>query len=194
MIHGMLFGYARVSTPDQNLDHQTDALRRAGVPDDHVYADVSSGAKASRPEFDVLLKVLREGDTLVITRLDRLGRSLVHLVTLADDLRQRGIELQAVEQGIDTRTPEGRAWYGTAAVWAEYQRELIVANTKDGLAAARARGRKGGRKPVLTDDQADLARRLYDAKQHTVQQIADLFGCSRSAIYGYLERPAEGAA
>lgn len=185
---GMDFGYARVSTADQNPDHQTDAFRRLGVPDEHIYVDHASGAKASRPELDVLLKVLRQGDTLHITRLDRLGRSLKHLVNLGDDLRRRGVELAVIEQGIDTRTAEGRLMFGMLAVLAEYMRELIHANTMDGLAAARARGRVGGRKPKLTADQAVLAQQLYDARTHTVQQIASMFGVSRTTVYGYLNQ------
>jgi DNA invertase Pin-like site-specific DNA recombinase len=192
----MEFAYGRVSTADQNTDHQLDAFRRAGVPEEHVYVDRTSGAKASRPQLDVLLKVLRSGDTLVITRLDRLARSLVHLVNLGEDLRKREINLVVTEQGIDTRTPEGRMLYGMLAVVAEFQRELIVANTRDGLAAARARGRKGGRKPRLTEDQAALAQRLYDEKTHTVQAIADMLSVPRGTVYGYLNRTpavAEGA-
>lgn len=105
----------------------------------------ASGAKASRPQLDAVLARLRSGDMLVITRLDRLGRSVLHLITLGADLRERGIGLQVLEQGIDTATAEGRAMFGRLSVLAELQRELIVANTRDGLAAARARGRTGGR-------------------------------------------------
>src|SRR5664279_2072574 len=182
----MLIGYARVSTLEQNADHQMDALVRAGVAERDVHVDVASGAKASRPELDLVLPLLRDGDTLVITRLDRLGRSLVHLVTLGAQLRERGVGLRVLEQGIDTPTAEGRAMYGMLSVLAELQRELIVANTRDGLASARARGRVGGRKPKLTPEQAVLAQQLYDAKEKTVQQIGDLFGVPRSTVYGYL--------
>lgn len=184
----MLIGYGRVSTADQNPDHQIDALIRAGVADRDVHIDVASGAKASRPKLDLVMQLLREGDTLKITRLDRLGRSMLHLVNLGADLRSRGIELHVIEQGIDTRTVEGRAMFGMLAVLAELQRELILANTMDGLAAARARGRVGGRKPKLTPQQAELAQRLYDERERTVQQIADLFGVRRSTVYGYLNR------
>jgi len=185
----MLIGYARVSTPDQNPDHQLDALRRAGVLERDIYLDVASGAKASRPKWDLVLQLLREGDALKVTRLDRLGRSLHHLVNLGAELRERGVELHIVEQGIDTSTAEGRAMFGMLSVLAEYQRELTVANTRDGLAAARARGRVGGRKPALTPDQAELAQQLYDARKKTVQQIADMFSVPRSTVYGHLSRP-----
>ncbi|MER5422763.1 recombinase family protein [Streptosporangium roseum] len=184
----MLFGYARISTADQNPDHQIDALLRAGVERDNVYLDRASGAKASRPQFDIVLRTLRSGDTLKVTRLDRLSRSVLHLVTLGAELRMRGVGLHVIEQGIDTDTMEGRAMFGMLSVLAELQRELIVANTNDGLAAARARGRVGGRRPRLTADQAALAQQLYDAREKTVQQIADLFGVPRSTVYGHLDR------
>jgi len=146
----MLVGYARVSTAEQNPDHQTDALLRAGVTRNDIHVDHASGAKASRPKLDLILRLLRDGDVLVVTRLDRLGRSVLHLVTLGAQLRERGVGLKVVEQGIDTATAEGRAMFGMLSVLAELQRELIVANTRDGLAAARARGRRGGRPPKLS--------------------------------------------
>jgi DNA invertase Pin-like site-specific DNA recombinase len=182
----VLFGYARVSTADQNPDHQIDALTRAGVAPTDIYIDHASGAKASRPQLDTLLRTLRDGDTLKITRLDRLGRSVLHLVTLGAELRERGIGLHVTEQGIDTTTAEGRAMFGMLSVLAELQRELIVANTRDGLAAARARGRTGGRPPKLNPDQIALAQQLYDAGERTVQQIADLLNVPRTTIYGHL--------
>jgi DNA invertase Pin-like site-specific DNA recombinase len=182
----MLIGYARVSTPEQNPEHQIDALRRAGVQDRDIHIDIASGAKSSRPKLDLVMQLLRGGDTFKVTRLDRLGRSLVHLVNLGAQLRDRGVGLHVVEQGIDTDTAEGRAMFGMLSVLAEYQRELIVANTNDGLAAARARGRVGGRRPSLSPDQARLAQQLYDKRELTVQQIADMFGVPRSTVYGYL--------
>jgi len=164
----MLIGYARVSTADQNPDHQTDALARAGVDPADIYLDHASGAKASRPELDkALASANRAGDQLVITRLDRLGRSALHLVTLGAALRERGVGLRVLEQG-------------------------IVANTRDGLAAARARGRTGGRRPKLTPDQAHHAQQLYDAGTHTVQRIADLLQVPRSTIYGHLNKASIG--
>lgn len=182
----MLIGYARISTPEQNPTHQLDALTRAGVAERDIHIDTASGAKSSRPKLDLVLTLLRAGDTLVITRLDRLSRSVLHLVTLGAQLRERGVDLKVTEQGIDTSTMEGRAMFGMLAVLAELQRELIVANTRDGLAAARARGRVGGRPPRLSKDQAALAQQLYDAREKTVQQIADLFGVSRGTVYGHL--------
>ena len=188
----MLFGYARVSTADQNPDHQIDALQRAGVAREDIYVDHASGAKASRPELDNVLRLLRDGDTLKITRLDRLGRSVLHLVTLGAELRERGVGLHVIEQGIDTSTAEGRAMFGMLSVLAELQRELIVANTRDGLAAARARGRNGGRRPKLDAEQVVLAQQLYDAGEKTVRQIADLFGVPRTTVYGHLDPATKG--
>ncbi|MEB3369614.1 recombinase family protein [Saccharopolyspora mangrovi] len=184
----MEIGYMRVSTGDQNPDAQRDALIRAGVAEENIYVDHTSGAKSSRPQWDVVNKVLRAGDVLVCTRLDRVGRSTAHLVSLLDEFRQRDVAFRFLEQGIDTTTAEGRMVYRMLAAVAEFQRDLIVANTNEGLAAARARGRKGGRRPKLTTHQAELAQQLYDAREKTVQEIADLFTVPRSTIYGYLNK------
>ncbi|MGH7734974.1 MAG: recombinase family protein [Gemmatimonadales bacterium] len=189
----MNIGYARVSTADQNPDHQIDALLRAGVDRTSIHLDTASGAKASRPKLDLVLQLLREGDTLKVTRLDRLSRSVLHLVTLGADLRTRKIGLHVIEQGIDTDTIEGRAMFGMLSVLAELQRELIVANTMDGLASARARGRVGGRKPKLTARQAEVARGMYDEtgadgrRKCTVAEIAGTFAVSRKTVYRHLE-------
>ncbi|MFG2072917.1 recombinase family protein [Nonomuraea maritima] len=192
----MLIGYARVSTDDQNPDHQIDALTRAGVAAEDIHTDKISGSKSSRPQLDLVMKMLRAGDTLVVTRLDRLGRSMPHLVTLMEELRDRGVQLHVTEQGIDTRTPEGRLMYHLVGAFGQFQRELIVANTKDGLAAARARGRSGGRPKALRERQAQLAREMYEEtgedgkRKWTVQQIADELGVKRTTVYGYLKAAA----
>ncbi len=128
----------------------------------------------------------------MITRLDRLGRSVLHLVTLGAALRERDVQLRVLEQGIDTATAEGRAMFGMLSVLAELQRELIVANTRDGLPAARARGRTGGRRPKLSPSQARHIQELYDGRQHTVQQIADLLRVPRSTVYGHLDPTSTG--
>jgi DNA invertase Pin-like site-specific DNA recombinase len=165
-------------------------LSRVDLKD--IYVDHDSGAKASRPKLEEALRILRDGDTLKITRLDRLGRSVLHLVTLGAELRDRGVNLHVIEQGIDTTTAEGRAMFGMLSVLAELQRELIIANTRDGLAAARARGRKGGRRPKLNPDQSVLAQQIYDTGGRTVQQIADLFNVPRTTVYGHLDRASKG--
>ncbi|PRX44416.1 resolvase-like protein [Nonomuraea fuscirosea] len=152
--------YARVSTADQNPDHQIDALLRTGVERDNVYLDRASGAKASRPQFDIVLRMLRVGDTLKVTRLGRLSHSMLHLVAFGAELREHRVGLHVIEQGIDTDTMERRAMFGMLSVLAELQRELIVANTKDGLAAPRglwscrwappsAHLRAGGARPAV---------------------------------------------
>ncbi|WP_326640061.1 recombinase family protein [Streptosporangium sp. NBC_01755] len=187
-----IYGYARVSTADQNLDHQIDALMRADVERANIFADTASGAKASRPRLDEVLALLAPGDTLKITRLDRLSRSVQHLINLGADLRTEDIGLHVIEQGIDTATMEGRAMFGMLSVLAELQRELIVANTLDGLAAARARGRVGGRKPKLTQRQLDQAQQMYDSGQHTVEEIAQTFNVSRPTLYRHLTAHHEG--
>ncbi|MFJ8855478.1 recombinase family protein [Streptomyces sp. NPDC102437] len=183
----ILIGYCRTSTADQNPDHQIDALLCHGVDRDNIHVDVASGAKASRPKLDLVMQLLREGDTLKVTRLDRLSRSVVHLVALGAELRERGIGLHAIEQGIDTTTMEGRAMFGRLFVLAELQRQLIVANTNDGLASAR--GRVDGRRPKLTADQAALAQRLCDEQEETVQQIADMFGAPAPRRTGTSTKP-----
>jgi DNA invertase Pin-like site-specific DNA recombinase len=160
----VLQGYCRASTADQNPDAQRDALLRAGVHPDQLDLDHTSGAKSSRPAWDRLCKALRAGDVLVATRLDRVGRSTTHLVSLLDQLTGRGVAFRFLEQGIDTTTSEGRLMYRMLAAIAEFQRDLIIANTREGLAAARARGRTGGRKPKLTTQQVQLAQQLYDAR------------------------------
>jgi DNA invertase Pin-like site-specific DNA recombinase len=189
----VLHGYCRVSTADQNPDAQRDALLRAGVHPDQLYLDRTSGAKSSRPAWDALCKALRTGDVLVATRLDRVGRSTTHLVTLLDQLAGRGVAFRFLEQGIDTTTSEGRLMYRMLAAIAEFQRDLIIANTREGLAAARARGRKGGRKPKLTGHQVQLAQQLYDAREKTVAEIAAIFTVPRTTIYGHLNNGSAGA-
>ncbi|MDR3081646.1 MAG: recombinase family protein [Streptomyces sp.] len=184
----MLVGYCRTSTADQYPDHQIDALLRHGVDRDNIHVDVASGAKASRPKLDLVMQLLRQGDTLRATRLDRLSRSVPHLVALGAELRERGIGQHVLEQGIDTSTLEGRAMFGMLSVPAELQRELIVTNMNDGLVFAQARGWIGERRPKLTRDQAALAQRLHDKQQKAVHQIADMFGVLHSTVYGQLNK------
>ena len=184
-------GYARVSTHDQSPDSQRDALEAAGC--DKVFTDHGvSGKLAKRPQLDACLDYLRAGDTLVITRLSRAARSLRHLLELADALRERGIGLKVLSQDIDTGNSTGRFLFHILAAVDELQREIIVEGTHEGLAAARARGRKGGRKPKLSADQVTLAREMYDKRDRTVQQIADALGVSRVTVYRHVERAGHG--
>lgn len=181
-------GYARVSQHSQTEDSQLDELTAAGC--EKIFTDKASGKLAQRPELDACLAYLRPGDTLVITRLSRAMRSLKHMIDLAAELNERGIQLQVIKQQIDTSTPTGRLAFHMLAAIDEFQRELIVEGTYEGLAAARARGRVGGRKPKLSDEQRQLARQLYDAKQHTVEQIAAMFDVSRHTVYRAFDRQA----
>ena len=182
-------GYARVSTQDQSLDRQADELMAAGA--DEVRSEVGSGKKgADRPVWDELLRNLRQGDILVVTELSRLGRSTSQLAALADDLTDRGIALQILNLGIDTGTPGGKLVYSIIAAVAEMERALLIERTMSGLAASRARGRVGGRKPSLTPGQARRVRQLYDAKNLTVQEIANSVGVSRQTVYRYVKTAA----
>jgi DNA invertase Pin-like site-specific DNA recombinase len=185
-------GYARVSTRSQNDDSQVDELTAYGC--DKVFTDTASGKLAARPELDRALAYLREGDVFVITRLSRAMRSLKHLLALADELRERGAGLVVLKQQIDTTTPTGRLVFHILGAIDEFQRELIVEGTREGLAAARARGRAGGRKPKLSAKRAATVRRMYDAtgpdgkRLHTVAEIADTVGVHRTTVYEYLRR------
>jgi DNA invertase Pin-like site-specific DNA recombinase len=185
-------GYARVSTRGQNDDSQVDELNAHGV--DKLFIDHGvRGKHAARPELGKALGYLREGDVFVITRLSRAMRSLKDMLVLVDDLQKRGIDLVVTKQGIDTTTPTGRLTFHILAAIDQFERELIVEGTREGLAAARARGRVGGRKPSLTAAQIKHARKLYAEGGHTVAEIASLFGVSRQTIYRALEPDAVGA-
>jgi DNA invertase Pin-like site-specific DNA recombinase len=177
-------GYARVSTRDQNPDAQTDALRSAGC--EKIFVEHASGVLAKRPALDDALEYLRDGDTLVVTKLDRLGRSVRNLKEVAEGLQLRRVGLKALSQGIDTTTPGGRLFFHMLAAIAEFEHDLIVERTHDGLAAARARGRKGGGRHKMTPTKVRQAQAMYDEKTYTVQQIAETFGVSRGTIYRHL--------
>lgn len=188
----MRIGYGRVSTRDQNPDAQEDSLKAAKC--DQIFIDKASGKLASRPELDKALIAAREGDEFVITKLDRLGRSLKNLIELSERLQRNGINLIVTDQSIDTSTPQGRMFFHILGAVAEFERELTAERTRDGLAAARARGRVGGRKQALKPRQVNLAQEMYDElgddgkRKHTVQDIADELGVARTTIYRYLER------
>jgi len=186
-------GYARVSTRAQNGDSQIDELEAYGC--DKIFTDKGvSGKLAARPQLDAALDYLRPGDVLVITRLSRAMRSLRHLLDLAATLEERDIGLVVLKQSIDTTTPTGRLVFHILASIDEFQRELIIEGTREGLDAARARGRTGGRKPKLSESQQKTVRRMYEAKgpdgkrQHTVAEIAEAVGVHRTTVYDYLGR------
>lgn len=185
---GELLGYARVSTADQAPELQLDELRSAEC--ERVWTDRASGTKADRPELSRVLEYARPGDTLVVWRLDRLARSLKHLIELAAQLEDRDVGLRSLREQIDTTTPGGRMVFHVFGALAEFEADLIRERTHAGLAQARARGRKGGRKPKLNPAQADTARRLHAAGEQTAQEIADVLGVSRATLYRAL-RPSE---
>lgn len=176
-----IFGYARVSTSDQNTNLQRDKLLEAGC--DQIFEDIASGAKANRPELDRMLEMLREGDTVVVWKLDRLGRSMQHLIDLIDKFNDMGVQFKSLTEQIDTSTAGGTLIFNVFASIAQFERDLIRERTKAGLEAARARGRNGGRRPILTDAQIKEARELYMTQSITVSQIARMMGCGRSTIY-----------
>ncbi|MFJ2961149.1 recombinase family protein [Streptomyces collinus] len=188
----MRIGYGRVSTRDQNPDAQEDALKAAKC--DQIFVDKASGKLASRPELDKALIAARKDDEFVITKLDRLGRSLKNLIELSEQLHERGVNLVVLDQAIDTSTPSGRMFFHILGAVAEFERALTAERTRDGLAAARARGRVGGRKQALKPRQVKLAQEMYDElgddgkRKHTVQDIASELGVARTTIYRYLER------
>lgn len=176
-------GYARVSTGDQSLDLQRDALQQAGCS--LLYEDTASGKNTDRPELSNCLKALRAGDTLVVWRLDRLGRSLPDLVRIITDLEQRGVAFESITERIETGTATGRLVFHVFASLAEFERGLLRERTLAGLAAARARGRHGGRKPALTPAQIREVKVLMADKSIEIAQIAQRYGVSRSTLYKY---------
>ena len=179
-----LIGYARVSTDDQNAQLQIDALTAAGCL--KVFTDKASGSLAYRPQLDKMMDQLRSDDVVVVWRLDRLGRSLKNLITLVEDLAGRGVEFRSLSESIDTSTANGRLFFSLMGALAEFERDLIRERTNAGLAAARARGRVGGRPPVMTAEKAKVARQMYDSKEYTVQAIATTLGVSRKTVYRHL--------
>ncbi len=183
---GHLLGYARVSTTDQDAALQVDALNAAGCY--RVFVDTISGSLEHRPELEKLLDQIRPGDTLVVWRLDRLGRSIRHLIDQLQVLSARGVGFRSLQETIDTTSPGGRLVFHVFAALAEFERDLIRERTNAGLAAARARGRTGGRPSSLSPDQVKAARRMYEQQEMTVAQIGQVLGVSRTTIYRALNR------
>ncbi len=180
----MLIGYARVSTDDQNLDLQRDALEKAGC--EKIYTDQQSGASTERLGLAGVLETARRGDTLVVWRLDRLGRSLKQLIHLVETLDQRGIGLRSLQENIDTTTSGGRLVFHLFGALAEFERNVIRERTQAGLSAARARGRQGGRPKRLSPPKRELALRLHQERRHSIAEICQIMGISKSTLYNYL--------
>lgn len=184
---GRLIGYARVSTADQDLATQTRQLAEAGVEEGAIYAEHVTGTRADRPELRNAIKALRSGDTLVVTKLDRLARSLRDLLAIVDELEEKGAHLVVLDQGglIDTRSSVGRLMIQILGAVAEMERNLISERTREAL-KGRPRGRRGGRKPVLTPQRRKRAQDLYDAGDLTMREIAAVVGVSQATLYRYL--------
>lgn len=183
---GKRFGYARVSTAGQTADLQRDALEKAEC--DRLFVDTASGAKAHRTELDHMIELLREGDVVVVWRLDRLGRSVQNLVELMNRFQRMGVGFVSLNEAIDTTTPGGILVFNIFAALAQFERDLIRERTNAGLEAARARGRNGGRPSKLDAKQIVEIRRLYESKTVTVNQIAAMMGVGRATVYRVLNR------
>jgi DNA invertase Pin-like site-specific DNA recombinase len=184
----MLIGYARVSTQDQNLDLQIDALTNAGCK--KIFHEKTSGSRAERPEFSKTLGAMREGDTLVVWKLDRLGRSVKNLVDLVGELHKQGIQFKSLTDSIDTGTPSGRFFFHVMASLAQMERELTVERTRAGLETARKLGRKGGRKRRMTDSKIESAKRLL-ANGMPPRDVALNLSVSIPTLYRWLPASAQ---
>ncbi len=179
-VNSVLIGYVRVSTSDQHTELQRDALEKAGC--DLIFEDRISGKASERPGLNQLLKRLAPGDTLMVWKLDRLGRSMRHLVALIEELRERGVNFRSLTDSIDTSSAMGRFFFHVMGALAEMERELIVERTRAGLASARAKGRVGGRRPKLTPEQWEQIGRLL-ATGHSRSELARIFDISEKTIY-----------
>ncbi|SRR6266487_2416248 len=184
-------GYARVSTTEQTLDLQLDSLKQAGCV--KIFTDTVSGVKEERKGLDEAVAYLRLGDTLVVWRLDRLGRSLKHLIEVVTDLEKRGIGFKSLTENIDTTTSGGKLIFHIFGALAEFERNLIRERTQAGLQAARARGKRGGRPKSLTGNKVAMLKELYESKQHSIDEICKSLHISRATLYRYIEPGLEKA-
>lgn len=178
---GKVVGYGRISTGSQDASVQEDALNKYGV--EKIYIDTASGAKAERPQLTIMLDHLRSGDTVVVWKIDRMGRSLIHLVQLVEMLQKKGVGLVSLTEGLDTRTEIGRFQLNILASVAQWERDTIRSRVQAGVDSARARGRVGGRKPKLSAQKLKMAKTMYASKEYTIKEIADELVVSESTIY-----------
>lgn len=183
---GKIFGYARVSTIDQNLDLQIDALKKAGAK--VIYTEKSSGKNKHRNELTALLKAVSSEDTIIVYKLDRISRSTKHLIELTEYFEQNNIQFISLQDNIDTESPMGRFFFRVMASIAELERDIIVERTQAGLAAARARGRLGGRKPTPEDKLTDAIRLYHSNAGYTLREITEKTGVSKSVLYRHLAK------
>ena len=181
----MLIGYARVSTQDQTLNLQKDALEKAGCT--KIFTDIASGAKQERKGLEEALSHLREGDTLVVWRLDRLGRSITHLIQTVSGLGKRGVGFKSVTENLDTTTSGGKFVFHIFGALAELERDIIRERTTAGLQAARARGRKGGRPKALTPKKVAMLQALYADKTNSIEDICKALGIGRTTFFRYIK-------
>ena len=186
-----LIGYARVSTNEQDIRLQLDALKKAGCREKFIFTDKASGARAERPGLEACLKTLAPGDTLLVWRLDRLGRSMPHLVTLVEDLLKNKIAFKSICDGaIDTTTASGELIFNIFSSLAQFEKKLIQERTRAGLKAARARGRKGGRLPIIgTDPKVQTAKRMHKNHGMSISKICKILKISRATFYRYIALP-----
>lgn len=182
----MIFGYARVSTSDQNLDLQLDALNKEGC--EKIFADKISGKTTNRPELDKLLEQLRPGDKVVVYKLDRLGRSLKHLIEQVEDFKKKQIEFESIQEKIDTTSPTGNLIFHLFGAIAEFERGIIRERIKAGMEAGRARGKAGGRPSKLTEQQIKQLKKLYEDKNIPIRDLCEMFKTTKTSLYRYLNQ------
>lgn len=182
----MIIGYARVSTKDQNLERQTDELKRAGC--EKIFLEKISGTKRNRPEFDKMFEVLRSGDIIVVNELTRISRSTKDLVEIVETCKSLGVEIKSLKESwLDTTSAHGKLLFTIFAGLAEFERDLISERVKSGLNAARSRGRLGGR-PKIDPEKVEMALKMYNSKEYTIKQILNATGISKFTLYNYLEK------
>jgi DNA invertase Pin-like site-specific DNA recombinase len=182
----MLVGYARVSTQDQNVDLQSDALTQAGC--EKIFTDTASGSARNREGLERATESLRDGDTLIVWKLDRLGRSLSHLVQFVSDLKNRGVGFRSLHESIDTTSGVGKFIFHLFASLAEFERDLIRERTMAGIASARARGRLGGRPKAMNAKMVEQAKAMHNNKDISISEICSTLGVGRTTLYRYLKR------
>jgi DNA invertase Pin-like site-specific DNA recombinase len=181
----MKIGYARISTTDQNLDLQIDALKKAGC--EKIIKDEISGSLSERPGLEELKKIIRKGDEIIVWRLDRLGRGLKHLIALINEFQESGVSFHSLTESINTGNSTGKLIFHIFGALAEFERNLILERTRVGIEAARARGRQGGRPKKLDKDKRKLAIDLYESKKHSLKQICNTLGISKPTLYKYIK-------
>lgn len=181
----MKIGYCRISTADQNLSLQKDALEKAGC--EKIFEDVISGAKSKRPGLNRVIEYSRKGDSIVVWRLDRLGRSLKDLISIVGKFDRKGVELSSLHESIDTKTSSGKLYFHMFAALAEFEKNIISERTKAGLDAARSRGRLGGRPKLLSKAKRKHAVDLYNSKEKSIKEICEIMNVSKPTLYKYID-------